>query len=70
MRKEGDLLQGGFPESMVAKARAALPNEARDVLKAIDGQYRRGLIGAGERDQKLVAAANDLIGQRGHELAS
>lgn len=55
---------------MVAKARAALPNEARDVLKAIDGQYRRGLIGAGERDQKLVAAANDLIGQRGHELAS
>lgn len=63
-------MQRGFPEGLAERARAVLAEQAKDVLDMIDGQYRRGLIGTAERDQKLVAAANDLIGQRGHELAS
>lgn len=53
-------MQRGFPEGLAEKARAVLAQQAKDVLNVIDGQYRRGLLGAAERDQKLVAGASAL----------
>lgn len=70
MRKEGDLLQGGFPDGWAEKARALLAKQAPDALHVIEGQYRRGLIGAAERAQKVVAAAHALTPERFRALPS
>lgn len=70
MRKEGDLLQGAFPDGWAEKAQALLAKQAPDALHVIEGQYRRGLIGAAERDRKLAIAAYEILNRPGEDTVS